>query len=212
MNPPRRPAVAAVILGAALAVWIWSGWRSEGPPPPDATPLAGAETRELAALERRAAALESSIRSLRPRGTYLMIDTGRNLLSVMKDDRPALQAICSTGSGRALSDPVRKRMWVFDTPRGEFVIRAKHPNPVWIKPDWAFLEVGEPIPRGIAERMAPMELGAYAMDLGDGYLIHGTLYQRALGLSITHGCVRLGDADLESVYRTARIGTHVYIY
>lgn len=212
MNPSRRLRIAAVLLGAALAVWIWSGWPSEAPPPPDTTPLSGAESRELAALERRAGALGSSLRALRPHGTYLVIDTGRNLMTVMKEGRPALQAICSTGSGRALSDPVRKRMWVFDTPRGEFVIRAKHPNPVWIKPDWAFLEVGEPIPRSIAERMAPMELGAYAMDLGDGYLIHGTLYQRALGLSITHGCVRLGDADLESVYRTARIGTHVYIY
>jgi L,D-transpeptidase YbiS len=57
-----------------------------------------------------------------------------------------------------------------------------------------------------------MELGAYAMDLGDGYLIHGTLYQRALGLSITHGCVRLGDADLETVYRKVRVGTPVYIF
>jgi L,D-transpeptidase YbiS len=212
VNPSRRLPIAALLLGAALAVWIWSGWPSEVPPPPDTTPLGGAEARELAALERRAGALESSLRALRPHGTYLVIDTGRNLMTVMKDGHPALEAICSTGSGRALSDPVRKRMWVFDTPRGELVIRAKHPNPVWIKPDWAFLEVGEPIPRSIAERMAPMELGAYAMDLGDGYLIHGTLYQRALGLSITHGCVRLGDADLESVYRTARIGTHVYIY
>ena len=50
------------------------------------------------------------------------------------------------------------------------------------------------------------------MDLGDGYLIHGTLYERALGLSITHGCVRLGDKDLESVYKTVRIGTPVYIF
>ena len=52
--------------------------------------------------------------------------------------------------------------------------------------------VGEPLPRSLEERLAPAELGAYAMDIGDGYLIHGTLYTRALGLSITHGCVRLG--------------------
>jgi len=123
-----------------------------------------------------------------------------------------VQAVCSTGSGRALSDPVKKRFWVFDTPRGEFFIRAKYPNPVWVKPDWAFLEEGEPVPRDLAARLAPTELGDYALDLGEGYLIHGTLYERALGLSITHGCVRLGGRDLETVYKNVRVGTPVYIF
>ena len=47
---------------------------------------------------------------------------------------------------------------------------------------------------------------------GQTVVIHGTLYERALGLSITHGCVRLGDRDLETVYKTVRIGTQVYIF
>jgi hypothetical protein len=178
----------------------------------DSTPLGPADQKEFRSLEKRAAALESQIAALRPKGTYVIIDTGRNLLTLVKNDRPALEAVCSTGSGRALSDPVKKRLWVFDTPRGEFDIRAKHPNPVWIKPDWAFLEIGEPIPRDLAARLAPTELGDYAMDLGDGYLIHGTLYERALGLSITHGCVRLGARDLDTVYHGIRIGTRVYIF
>jgi len=182
------------------------------PGAPDATPLGAAEQKELRALQKRAAGLETQLASLRPKGTYVIIDTGRNLLTLIKNDRPALEAVCSTGSGRALSDPVKKRLWVFDTPRGEYDVRAKHPNPVWVKPDWAFLEVGEPIPRDLAARLAPTELGDYAMDLGDGYLIHGTLYERALGLSITHGCVRLGARDLDTVYHTIRIGTRVYIF
>jgi len=179
---------------------------------PDLTPLTESERRELRDLRRRSESTEAKINALRPQGTYLVIDTGRNRLTLVKAEKPILEAVCSTGSGRALADPVRKRRWTFDTPRGEFFIRAKHPNPVWIKPDWAFLEEGEPIPRKLAERLAPMELGDYAMDLGDGYLIHGTLYPRALGLSVTHGCVRLGDDDLDTVYHTARIGTPVYIY
>ena len=181
-------------------------------PPPDTTPLTAAEQREYRALQQRAESLSSQIAAFRPTGTYVVIDTGRNLLSLYKNGEKVHEAVCSTGSGRALSDPVRRRMWVFDTPRGEFTIRAKYPNPVWVKPDWAFLEEGEPIPRDLAARLAPTELGAYAMDLGDGYLVHGTLYERALGLSITHGCVRLGDRDLETVYKTVRIGTQVYIF
>lgn len=182
------------------------------PGAPDTTPLGSAEQKELRSLQKRAAGLETQLASFRPKGTYVLIDTGRNLLTLVKNDRPALEAVCSTGSGRALSDPVKKRLWVFDTPRGEYDVRAKHPNPVWVKPDWAFLEVGEPVPRDLAARLAPTELGDYAMDLGDGYLIHGTLYERALGLSITHGCVRLGARDLDTVYHTIRIGTRVYIF
>ena len=213
MSPRQHRILAAAAAAAGLAALLLA-LRAREPesPAPDLTPLTAAEKRELETLARRAESLERAIRGRRPRGTYLVIDTGRNLLTLHEDGREVRSAICSTGSGRALADPASNRLWIFDTPRGEYVIRNKWPNPVWIKPDWAFLEIGEPIPRSLAERLAPAELGAYAMDLGDGYLIHGTLYQRALGLSITHGCVRLGDADLEAIYRKVRIGTAVYIF
>jgi L,D-transpeptidase YbiS len=201
--------VAALLAVVALAWWMT---RPERPPVPDPTPLDASGERTLGALRDRARALETKTAALRPGKTYVVIDTGRNLLTLFQNGKEILKAVCSTGSGRALADPVRRRKWVFDTPRGEFVIRKKYPNPVWVKPDWAFLEVGEPIPRSLDERLAPAELGAYAMDLGDGYLIHGTLYQRALGLSITHGCVRLGDDDLETVYEKVKVGTQVFIY
>lgn len=220
-GPPRetgRLRRAGVYVSTALVVLLLGALayrmrqqRLESPPP-DTTPLTTAEQREYRALRQRAESLRRELDSLRPRGTYLVIDTGRNLLWLHRNGESVLEAVCSTGSGRALSDPKRRRLWVFDTPRGEFYVRAKHPNPVWVKPDWAFLEEGEPIPRDLAARLAPTELGAYAMNLGDGYLIHGTLYERALGLSITHGCVRLGDRDLETVYRAVRIGTPVYIF
>jgi lipoprotein-anchoring transpeptidase ErfK/SrfK len=55
-------------------------------------------------------------------------------------------------------------------------------------------------------------LGDYAMSLGDGYLMHGTLYKRFLGMPVTHGCVRLNDEDLEAIYNTLNIGSKVYIF
>jgi len=211
----RFALVASILVFAAMAVGvvIWQR-RSPVAPPADATPLDASGEKELRSLKARGDSLEQKLETLKPRSatTYVVIDTGRNLLSVYENGKESVHAVCSTGSGRALVDPARKRRWVFDTPRGEFFIRAKHPDPVWIKPDWAFLEVGEPLPRSLEERLAPAELGAYAMDIGDGYLIHGTLYTRALGLSITHGCVRLGDQDLQTVYGKVRIGTPVYIF
>jgi len=200
----------AVVLGVAI---FFARHRGPAPAPDDRRPLDAAGEKELKSLASRADTLLHRLDALAPKApVYIVIDTGRNRLSLYENGAETLKAVCSTGSGRALVDPERKRRWVFETPRGEFFIRAKHPDPVWIKPDWAFLELGEAIPRRLAERLAPTELGAYAMDLGDGYLIHGTLYKRALGLSVTHGCVRLGDDDLDHVYHKVRIGTPVYIY
>jgi len=201
---------AAVVL---LLVVFFLRHRGPAPAAADTSPLDAAAEKELRTLAARADGLLHRLEGMQPKApVFLVIDTGRNRLSLIENGSETLNAVCSTGSGRALVDPERKRRWVFETPRGEFFIRAKHPEPVWIKPDWAFLEVGEAIPRKLAERLAPAELGAYAMDLGDGYLIHGTLYKRALGLSVTHGCVRLGDDDLDRVYHKVKIGTPVYIY
>ena len=105
-----------------------------------------------------------------------------------------------------------KRKWVFDTPRGRFAVLRKVENPVWKKPDWAFLEEGEPIPKNDSERFEYGMLGEYALHFGNGYMIHGTLYERLLGRSVTHGCIRLGRDDLRQVYASCPIGTPIFIY
>lgn len=166
------------------------------------------EVKKLAAANLR---LKQRIRSFQPRGVYLVIDTGANRMYLMKDDSVLRDAVVSTGSGVRLSDPDKPRSWVFDTPRGEFAVRRKVNEPVWTKPDWAFVEAGENLPNNWTERVEEGVLGDYALDLGDGYLIHGTLFERALGLHVTHGCVRVGAKDLEAVYQTVGIGTKVYI-
>ena len=106
----------------------------------------------------------------------------------------------------------KKREWVFDTPRGRFESTSKRENPVWRKPDWAFVEEGEPIPKDPGARLDYGTLGEYALYFGNGYMIHGTLYERLLGRSVTHGCIRLGRDDLRQVYETVHIGTPIYIF
>ena len=56
------------------------------------------------------------------------------------------------------------------------------------------------------------ELGRYALDLGDGYLIHGTSDPKSIGRAVTHGCIRLGDYDIAWMYQMVPKGTAVYIY
>jgi L,D-transpeptidase YbiS len=142
-----------------------------------------------------------------------VVDTARNHLYVKRRHEIVLDAIASTGSGTILDKPGEaNNQWVFDTPRGEFVVQSKLTNPVWVKPDWAFVEEGLVVPRDPAERIEPGVLGDYALGFGKGYFIHGTLYTRLLGKNVTHGCIRLNDQDLKSVYQLARVGTPIMIF
>lgn len=145
-----------------------------------------------------------------PQKYFILIDTAENRLYVRDGNQVILEAICSTGSGHRLIAGGQE--WTFETPRGQFQILAREKNPVWRKPDWAFLEQGEPIPQNEKNRIENGVLGNYALDLGHGYFIHGTLYTRLLGQNVTHGCIRLGEDDLASVVAMAPLGTQVFIY
>jgi lipoprotein-anchoring transpeptidase ErfK/SrfK len=163
-------------------------------------------------LKAQSAQLEEQLADFQPDGVYIVIDTANNRLYMKSGADTLLDAICSTGSFSKLEAP-DGRSWFFHTPRGQFRILNKKTDPVWVKPDWAFVEDNEPIPGArSAARYEPYVMGDYAMGFGNGYYIHGTLYRRLLGQSVTHGCVRLGDEELEQVYRTAPIGTPIFIY
>lgn len=67
-------------------------------------------------------------------------------------------------------------------------------------------------PLGTENRKVNGTLGKYKLDLGEGYLLHGTPLKNSIGLAATHGCVRLRDEDIEWLYENIPIGTKVYIY
>lgn len=67
-------------------------------------------------------------------------------------------------------------------------------------------------PYGTKNRRITGELGEYQLDLGDGYLLHGTPHVNTIGTATTHGCVRLPDDTIEWMYRKVPVGTRVYIY
>jgi L,D-transpeptidase YbiS len=166
----------------------------------------------LHALRSRYRSLSKQLAQLMPGQPYIVVDTARNHLYVKRHDQVLLDALASTGSGTILDKPAEAGQWVFDTPRGEFAVQTKLVNPVWVKPDWAFVEEGLAIPKSAADRIEPGVLGEYALGFGKGYFIHGTLYPRLLGRNVTHGCIRLNDDDLKSVYQMARVGTPIMIF
>ena len=167
----------------------------------------------LHSLQARHRSLSKQLAQLAPAQPFIVVDTARNHLLIKKHDQVMLDALASTGSGTILDKPGEARgQWIFDTPRGEFSVQSKLVNPVWVKPDWAFIEEGLDIPKSAAERVEPGVLGEYALGFGRGYFIHGTLYTRLLGKNVTHGCIRLNDQDLKSVYQLARVGTPIMIF
>ena len=166
----------------------------------------------LARWEKDNKTLKKKIDKMGPRGVYVVIDTGRNMLFIRKGNETLRASVVSCGSGNILQDPNGDRHWVFDTPRGEFEVLSKVKDPTWMKPDWAFIEEGENIPNKREDRLEEGMMGDYALGFGDGYFIHGTLYTRMLGRNVTHGCIRVGDEDLEAVYKTVPIGAKIYIY
>jgi lipoprotein-anchoring transpeptidase ErfK/SrfK len=183
------------------------------PKGPAGPPLAAEFGQGKNGIARAEAALtRKKIRALVPKGYYIVVDSGRNVLLLKRGDDVVRRAVVSCGSGSILEEPGGKRQWIFDTPRGEFQVKSKLLSPTWIKPDWAFIEEGQKPPEKREERMESGVLGDYALGFGEGFFIHGTLYTRLLGRSVTHGCIRVGDDDLKAIYEAASIGTKIFIY
>jgi len=67
-------------------------------------------------------------------------------------------------------------------------------------------------PIGTKNRRIEGQLGKFKLDMGEGFMLHGTPYQHTVGGAVTHGCVRLRDADIQWLYENVPVGTAVYIY
>ena len=179
--------------------------------------LPGGETGrpDRATLRAEHRDLLRAVRDGGPSGPYIVINTRDNLLQLRTRETILLQAACATGSGRKLEGRKRwKHRWVFDTPTGRFSIVRKVRDPLWTKPEWVFVEGGEDVPIFAEDprRFQRGVLGRYALYFTRDFMIHGTLYEINLGKSITHGCVRVGEADLEYLYDRVKPGCPVYIY
>lgn len=67
-------------------------------------------------------------------------------------------------------------------------------------------------PIGTAQRQYAGVLGTRRLNLGDGYALHGTQAVSQLGQSVSHGCIRLANEDIERLYEMANVGDEVVIY
>lgn len=148
---------------------------------------------------------------------YIIIRLAENRLYLMEGDRVVWSAPVGTGTGFRLE--AAGRSWQFDTPRGVFRVQRKEKDPVWIKPDWAFIKEGQPIPPldSPLRRQAGM-LGTTAVYIGYELAIHGTdrpelvLQPDPDERRVSHGCIRMTNEDARALYYLIDVGTPVLIY
>ncbi|HEX2968221.1 MAG TPA: L,D-transpeptidase [Bacteroidales bacterium] len=169
--------------------------------------------KEISLLNKDIQRLSRKYNSYTSGQSYIVINTIENRFFLYRNKQLLRTGFCSSGSYTMLKTAEGDRKWIFKTPKGKYRIQGKTTHPVWRKPDWAFVEEGLPIPSATDQsRYEYGVLGDYAMAIGDGYLIHGTIYKRFLGMPVTHGCVRLNDEDLEFIFNTLSVGSKVYIF
>jgi L,D-transpeptidase ErfK/SrfK len=100
------------------------------------------------------------------------------------------------------------------TPIGVTRIVDKRKNPSWTPPESVRKEHaarGEPLPKVVGPG-PDNPLGAHAMRLaipGGSYLIHGTNNPDAVGMAVTHGCLRMYPEDVERLFEAVSVGTPV---
>jgi L,D-transpeptidase ErfK/SrfK len=100
------------------------------------------------------------------------------------------------------------------TPLGLTHVIQKIKNPVWYPPESVRKEhaaAGDPLPPKVPSG-PDNPLGLFAMRLAAGngtYLIHGTNNPIAVGLAVTHGCIRMYPDDVEALFPLVPVGTPV---
>jgi lipoprotein-anchoring transpeptidase ErfK/SrfK len=203
---------------------------------------------------------------------YIVISIADHRLWYKQQDQVVFTTRVATGSGRVLakgSGKGKDAEWKFETPRGRLKVLWKETDPVWVPPDWHYVEVGhkkkvQPVqlsrgtphqlsdgssllvdaseivrrspdgreevleggegreiivdgkvfipPFGTTNRKFAGVVGTHRLNLGDGYALHGTDVPSSIGRAVSHGCVRLRNEDIETLYQLVPVGTPVYIY
>ena len=244
--------------------------------------VANQRAAELNRIQQKVENVSHETEDVPDTGQVIIVSTTENHLYVRDHGQTIFDAVCSTGKGTTLA--VDGKTLVFDTPIGKLHVRSKEEDPVWVPPDWHFVEEarksgmrvvhlnpggsidattgdsvsgrsegiwswfrgssptlhmrgktvvyddgasqrelppGKLITAGNTIVVPPVDspqrqftgvLGKYRLELGDGYGIHGTDEPEKLGRSVSHGCVRLGDADIAKLYQIAKVGDEVIIY
>jgi len=118
------------------------------------------------------------------------------------------------GTREVITYPVSIGKMDWRTPLGLTHVIQKQKNPIWYPPESVRKEhaaAGDPLPPKVPSG-PDNPLGLFAMRLAAGngtYLIHGTNNPIAVGLAVTHGCIRMYPDDVAALFPLIPVGTPV---
>src|SRR3954449_6877370 len=99
---------------------------------------AAQKTANVNALQAKLQDVEKQTDDVPDTGQTILVSTAENKLYVRRGGQTVFEAVCSTGKGTTLA--VDGKTVVFDTPIGKLHIKSKEQDPVWVPPDWHFVE------------------------------------------------------------------------
>ena len=96
---------------------------------------------------------------------YLVISLADRRLWYRKGEETVFTTGVAVGSGKSLVQTGSRKEWKFDTPRGRLLVQSKEMDPVWVPPDWHFVELARKRGLGVVRlvRDEPIEAGDGSM-------------------------------------------------
>ncbi len=93
----------------------------------------------------------------------------------------------------------------WETPAGKFSILSMQLNPTWQHPF-----TGDIIPAGLDNPLGSRWISFWT-DGTHQIGLHGTNQADLIGQAVSHGCIRMRDADIQALYERVAIGTVVVV-
>ena len=93
----------------------------------------------------------------------------------------------------------------WETPTGEFTVTRLQENPVWQHPF-----TGELVSPGPENPLGDHWIGFWT-DGTNAIGFHGTPNEHLIGQAVSHGCVRMRNADIAELFERVRLGTQVIV-
>lgn len=95
-------------------------------------------TTQVETLQSEVQSAQKVIDDLHDSNFVITVSTAENKVYAHRDGQLVFEAVCSTGSNAQLRSG--DRTMVFRTPIGRFRIQEKETNPLWVPPDWHYIE------------------------------------------------------------------------
>ena len=159
---------------------------------------------QVTQLQSEVASTEKAIEDLHDSAFVITVSTQENKVYAHRNGQLVFEAVCSTGKNETLR--AQGRTMVFRTPIGRFRIQSKEENPMWVPPDWHYIEEAQ------KEGLEVVRL-KYGQSLGDLTVSGKEVYSNGYPIEPGETIVRGGAIVIPPVGTRARqypdvLGTH----